>query len=71
MTKDREPRCYHCVYREDIPGDCHLRCSNPLEADELGISGNPHGIKHGFFCWPHNFDPVWLVSCNGFEEKGE
>ena len=35
----------------------------------LGVIGNPHGIKNGWFLWPHNFDPIWLESCNGFEEK--
>ena len=38
-------------------------------ADSLDISGDPHGIKMGWFCWPVNFDPVWLRSCNGFEGK--
>ena len=36
---------------------------------KLGVTGNPHGIKHGWFLWPANFDPVWLLSCNGFEKK--
>jgi hypothetical protein len=35
----------------------------------LSVYGNPHGIKNGWFAWPFNFDPVWLESCNGFEEK--
>ena len=37
---------------------------------EMGVTGNPHGIKRGWFNWPWNFDPVWLESCNGFEPKG-
>src|SRR3990167_11061705 len=36
---------------------------------ELNIRGNPHGIKHGWFSWPYNFDPIWLENCDGFEEK--
>lgn len=35
----------------------------------LGIEGNAHGIRSGWFNWPYNFDPVWLKSCNGFEQK--
>jgi hypothetical protein len=35
----------------------------------LEIKGNPHGIKHGWFNWPWNFDPLWLEQCNGFERK--
>ena len=36
----------------------------------LNVSGNPHGIKNGWFFWPINFDPVWLETCDGFEPKG-
>ena len=38
-------------------------------AAALEIKGPPHGIAHGWFFWPANFDPVWLESCNGFTEK--
>ena len=41
-----------------------------VAAIELGIKGNAHGITHGWFMWPTNFDPIWLDSCNGFVEKG-
>ena len=37
--------------------------------DLLGVTGNEHGIKGGWFNWPINFDPGWLNTCNGFEEK--
>ena len=36
---------------------------------ELGIAGSPHGIRNGWFNWPWNFDPVWLLECGGFEKK--
>ncbi len=39
--------------------------------NDLGIKGNAHGIRNGWFCWPYNFDPVWLENCNGFKQKGE
>lgn len=35
----------------------------------LGVTGNAHGIRHGWFNWPFNFDPLWLQSCDGFEVK--
>lgn len=38
-------------------------------AKNLGIVGNLHGIRHHWFNWPFNFDPVWLEACNGFELK--
>ena len=34
----------------------------------LGVVGDSHGIENGWFNWPLDFDPVWLKSCNGFEE---
>lgn len=41
-----------------------------LETD-LNVEGDPHGIAEGWFNWPWNFDPAWLVSCDGFEGKQE
>ena len=38
-------------------------------AKELGIVGDAHGIRRGWFQFPYSFDPVWLVACNGFEKK--
>jgi len=38
-------------------------------AATLSVTGNPHGIKRGWFNWPWNFDPTWLQSCNGFEAR--
>ena len=35
----------------------------------LGIKGDEHGIKCGWFNWPYNFDPVWLEACGGFEQS--
>lgn len=43
----------------------------PIQADcGLNIKGNPHGIRNGWFNHPFNFDPVWLLQCDGFEAKG-
>lgn len=41
----------------------------PPDATPLNVVGNQHGISHGWFCWPFNFDPIWLESCDGFEQK--
>ena len=68
--------CYKCIHRRSLPGDCHSECAHPdanlLEPrlpNKLGITGDPHGIKMGWFFWPLNFDPIWLRSCNGFQTK--
>lgn len=39
------------------------------EAKKLNIVGHPQGIRRGWFNWPYNFDPTWLKSCDGFENK--
>lgn len=63
-----KPDCYKCKYRCSIPGDCHSSCKNPYAK----VKGNLHGIKNGWFFHPINFDPIWLVSCDGFcESKNE
>lgn len=46
--------------------------TSPLQVEsKLKVKGNPHGIKMGWFNWPVNFDPVWLLECDGFEAKEE
>ncbi len=35
----------------------------------LNVSGDRHGIQSGWFMWPLNFDPTWLISCDGYEPK--
>jgi len=38
-------------------------------ATALQIAGVMHGLRHGWFIWPINFDPVWLTRCAGFEPR--
>jgi hypothetical protein len=40
---------------------------SPLEK-RLNIMGDTHGIQNGWFAWPLNFDPTWLITCDGFEK---
>jgi len=40
-------------------------------AKGLKVKGHPHGIRNGQFNYPWNFDPVWLLECDGFEPKNE
>lgn len=35
----------------------------------ITVKGDSHGIKNGWFMWPFNFDPTWLVECDGFVLK--
>ena len=56
--------CYNCKNRREIPGDCHTRCAKPDKA----MTGNPHGIRNGWFMYPFNFDPIWKTKlCSNFE----
>ena len=38
---------------------------------KFDIIANTHGIQKGWFNWPWNFDPLWLINCNRFEEQDE
>lgn len=42
-----------------------------INTPELNIKANPHGVKHGWFNFPFNFDPIWLENCDGFEKREE
>lgn len=81
---EKKFNCYKCEYRGTIPGDAHSCCRYPGVTlsmvdflimgnwrliSKLGISGDPYGIRNGWFMWPVNFDPVWLRSCDGFKQK--
>ncbi|WP_097005348.1 hypothetical protein [Lacrimispora amygdalina] len=57
--------CYKCKSRGTIPGDTHSCCKNPLAF----ALGSEHGVSHGWFFHPFNFDPIWLSYCDGFEAK--
>jgi hypothetical protein len=47
-----------------------LGIGKPAEAIiKLNIKADPIGIRHGWFMWPGNFDPTWLINCDGFIEK--
>ena len=79
-----ENNCYKCRYRGNVPGDTHSCCRYPenetglldffsainqQNAEKFQIRADRHGIEHGWFYWPINFDPIWLRHCNGFTEK--
>lgn len=63
-------QCYTCAYRENIPGDCHSRCSFDFQkANIKKPAGNPTGVKNGWYMFPANYDPTWMVEdCQAFSE---
>ena len=76
-----KPDCYKCKHQQASYWSCHSRCAHPHapktfgEAargeNKLGILVEAHGFMHGWAFWPEDFDPVWLLQCNGFEPKEE
>lgn len=63
-------------------GSAHSSCAHPLAPNVmqlmsnsfqnyLNIHGSKRGIEMGWFFWPINFDPVWLLSCWGHTPKEE
>ena len=47
-------------------------CALPLQGlPGINVIGDRHGIRMGWFSWPFNFSPTWLVQCDGFEASGE
>lgn len=62
-----KPKCYQCVHRLEIAGSVHSRCNN----HDANVTGSERGVRSGWFRWPLNYDPVWLVSCDGFSDKPE
>jgi hypothetical protein len=40
-----------------------------LMPKELNLKLSPTGIKGGWCNYPFEFDPIWVLNCDGFEEK--
>lgn len=54
--------CYSCGYKGTNPGSCHIRCNfNWAKAEIKPPAGNPHGINRGWYMFPLNYDPAWMV----------
>jgi len=68
-----KPDCYKCKWMKSISWNAHTKCihrhARTSKARKLNIVGDSYGILRGWFDWPENFDRVWLLRCNGFEEK--
>jgi hypothetical protein len=70
---DAHSRCNHPTVKQD--GNPFgaivdmLSGKNVAAQIQLRVQGDATGIRRGWFMWPANFDPAWLVSCDGFEKK--
>lgn len=57
-------KCFKCKTKYNIPNSYYVGCSNI----DACVKGHQTGIDNGWFNWPHSFDPVWLLECDGFME---
>lgn len=59
--------CRKCEGMREVPGDCHIQCVTP----DPHMTGDPRGIKRGWFFYPLLFDPIWMTKeCINFKPKG-
>jgi len=64
ITKRNE--CYYCKHKKNIPWNTNIECNKP----DTEMKGDIHGVKNGWFVYPHNFDPMWKEKkCKNFKEK--
>jgi len=68
---DAHSRCVHpeASGADEVMAILQMLGMGGVSQSNLKVVGNPHGIMSGWFMHPINFDPAWLVSCNGFTEK--
>lgn len=60
--------CYNCKNKRSVPGNAHIKCVKP----DPNMTGDPHGIKNGWFIYPLLFDPTWMTKdCCNYEPKDE
>lgn len=65
-TRDFRNECYHCKYKREVPGNCHIKCVKP----DPDMTGNQHGIRNGWFMYPLLFDPTWKESlCQNYKDS--
>lgn len=58
--------CQYCKHRRGVSWHAHISCANP----DKDMTGDPYGIKRGWFLYPTIFDPIWATKpCANFERK--
>lgn len=61
-------QCWDCAYRgPGFPGNAHIGCRFDFNKANLPQpAGDQHGIRKGWYIFPVNFDPVWMIEkCEG------
>ena len=60
-------KCYSCKFRAQLTFTHHSQCVNTTAT----VERNAHGVRNGWCAWPFNFDPIWIESCGGYQERAE
>ncbi len=72
-----QKQCYGCGYKKEIRGDCHISCLFDWGrmSYKSGIhppKGNAHGIMNGWYNFPYQYDPVWMIEeCPAFSKEAD
>ena len=75
-TDSRMLACHHPATAQahrNPMADVVRRLGNalPYPVPGLAVEAYPDGVELGLFAWPWRFDPIWLVSCDGYEPESE
>jgi hypothetical protein len=66
--------CKKCVYKENIPGDCHISClfdwEKNWEKEDPKNRNGEESTTNKWFVFPFNYDPVWGPNkCDGYNTE--
>ena len=64
-------KCYQCKFKGEVPGSTHICCLFDWRGSKHEKpTGNELGIRRGWFHFPFNYDPVWMIGqCKQFKAK--
>jgi len=52
-----------------VAGLVFLTGNSEMKAGRFHVRANTHGVRSGWFNWPMNYDPAWLIECSMFEKS--
>ena len=66
-------QCQACGYKAGIPGDDHISCLFDWGKSWWVMpNGEAHGIAHGWYVFPFNYDPIWMrEECMAFSKEAD
>ena len=68
--EEKKQSCLERGYMGRNPGTAHIRCNfDWAKAEIKAPAGHPHGIRKGWYIFPVNYDPTWMIgSCPVYTE---